>query len=308
MSDNNYGIQASIVVATHNRQAKLAKCIDSVSNQTIPPDEYELIVVDDDSSDGTREFCAEQRGRVPYRFTYLTQEAGGPARARNLGISAAAGDLVCFIDDDSVVRKEWLQKLLDHYYAEPQSSAGFKGRVENLSSGPEESFSDLLGRYVYRAEHSYATNNIAYRKTVLKQVEGFNTTFPVAAYEDVDLALRIKRKGYNIVFCNDIVVRHPYENTLDEFKNKCFVNGIGLRHYLRVNLFKHPLVSCVILLNELLPLFKSNPFRPDNLNWKSMGRNDLLWIKARWTITGLLRGKSLIRQKDVLNDEKLQTQ
>jgi len=308
MSDNNYSIQASIVVATHNRQAKLAKCIDSVSNQTISPDEYELIVVDDASSDGTKEFCSEQRGRLPYRFTYLTQEIGGPARARNLGISAAAGDLVCFIDDDSVVHEEWLQKLLDHYYEEPQTSAGFKGRVENLSSGPEKSFSDLLGRYVYRAGHSYATNNIAYRKAVLKQVEGFDTTFPVAAYEDVDLALRIKRKGYNIIFCNDVMVRHPYENTLDEFKNKCFVNGIGLRHYLRVNLLKYPLLSCIILLNELLPLIKSSPVRTKHHNWKSMGRNDLLWIKARWTITGLLRGKSSIRHKDILNNERLHRQ
>src|SRR4051794_39301109 len=101
----------SVVVPTRDRSERLDALLQSLSAQTLPPGDFEAIVVDDGSRDGTPQMLAEAAERHPYRLTIVSGEGRGPAAARNLGWQAAAGDIVAFTDDDCEAGPGWLEAI-----------------------------------------------------------------------------------------------------------------------------------------------------------------------------------------------------
>ena len=89
----------SVVIPTLNRSALLAKTIDHIETQTLPQDQYEIIVVDNNSSDDTLPIL-EQKADSYANFRFSSQRKPGAAATRNLGLEMARGEIVLFIDDD----------------------------------------------------------------------------------------------------------------------------------------------------------------------------------------------------------------
>lgn len=100
----------SIIVPVYNEALYLAPCIESVISQTVS--DWELILVDDGSTDGSAEICDDYAVRDA-RISVLHETNGGPARARNLGIKRAKGDYVAFIDGDDLLHAQYLESLLN---------------------------------------------------------------------------------------------------------------------------------------------------------------------------------------------------
>src|SRR5258707_10281865 len=90
----------SVVIPTYNRCASLRRLLDALARQTLSADRFEVIVVDDGSSDGTRELLRTLK--TPYALVSIEQPNQGPGAARNRGVRAASGDLILFLDDDVV--------------------------------------------------------------------------------------------------------------------------------------------------------------------------------------------------------------
>mgnify|MGYP005854478859 CR=1 FL=1 len=224
----------SIIIPTHNRKDLLRHCLEAVTCQDYP--DYEVIVVDDGSTDGTGEMVQHEFPQVHY----LRQEPNrGPAAARNRGIEAATGQIIAFTDDDCRVPPDWLSRLADGYQRYPQV-VGVGGYLE----APEEVLaSNIFAQYErYMARHMYhvseeecldgfecpagGTNNMSYRRAVLQEVSGFDESFPYAAGEDADLKWRICEQGHPILF---IPVRaiHLQSYCWDTFSRQCYVRGRG---------------------------------------------------------------------------------
>lgn len=199
----------SVVIPTHNRRDLLRRCLGAVLNQDYP--DYEVIVVDDGSTDGTGEMVQREFPQV----RYIRQESNrGPAAARNRGIEAARGEIVAFTDDDCVVPRDWLARLADGFrrYPDVAGVGGFQDPPEmlirrNLIARSEHA--RRLRRWGGRSAQEVmggaeipglGTNNVAYRRDVLLQVGGFDEHFPVAAGEDADLKLRIAQAGYRLLY------------------------------------------------------------------------------------------------------------
>jgi hypothetical protein len=161
---------------------------------------WEVLVCDDGSQDGTEELM-RQWCQKEARLHYLRQQQRGPAAARNLGIRKARAPLVAMTDDDCLPAPGWLAAL--YQAAQRPGIAGVEGRVTpGRSLGPGET-----------APHNesggvYLTCNILYRRDVLAAVGGFDSRFPVAAFEDCDLAARARRHG-EIAWCPEALVVHP---------------------------------------------------------------------------------------------------
>jgi len=119
----------TIIIPTYNRLEQLKTCVASLNNFTFPKDNYEILVVDDGSTDGTsgseKSFVASFDGRLKF----LRQENKGPAAARNFGIQHAQGNIIAFIDDDCEPKKEWLGELIKGY--EDPKVAGTGGTILN---------------------------------------------------------------------------------------------------------------------------------------------------------------------------------
>src|SRR2546430_10472903 len=112
----------SVVVPTWNRAALLRDALASLASQDYPPERYEIVVVDDGSTDATSAVAADsvESDSLP-RVQYVRQAHAGLNAARNAGIAAAKGDLICFVDDDVEAPRAWLRAIVQgaarHPYA-----------------------------------------------------------------------------------------------------------------------------------------------------------------------------------------------
>lgn len=204
----------SVVVATRNRADRLAALLESLRHQTFV--DFEVIVCDDASTDGTPDVLAAPSG-VALR-TLRHDAPRGPARARNAGWLAARGGLIAFTDDDCVAMPDWLQAGVDAWGGDPE-------RFVQGSVGPIAAERDRLGAFSYTIlvegpTPNYETANMFYPRALLERLGGFDETFPRPAGEDVDLGWRARGTGARPAFASDARVEHA-------------VVEIGMRGYLR---------------------------------------------------------------------------
>jgi glycosyltransferase involved in cell wall biosynthesis len=196
----------SVVVATYNRPARLARLLASLRAQSLGAGSFEVIVVDDGSAGETAAVIAGQLGQPGLALRVVHHPVRrGPAAARNSGWRTAAAPLVAFTDDDCVADPDWLQALLSAAARAP--GALVQGRtVPDPGSEP-----GLLARTVRveRLGPQYETCNMLYPRSVLESLRGFDEAFGTGpAAEDTDLAWRALEAGHPAVFAERAVVRH----------------------------------------------------------------------------------------------------
>lgn len=227
--------RTSVVIASFNSMRTITQCLDSIRDQDHPS--YEVIVVDDGSTDGSVEACSS------YPMVRLIRlDRGGPSRARNKGIEAARGEFIAFTDSDCIVRRDWLRELERGFLDE--AIAGVGGEQVSPDGESEfgrtvQEFFRLIGfvtdyitlRRTLSETHHNPTCNVAYRKRVLKQVGGFaEDLFPC---EDVELDRRIRLCGYRLMFNPDAVVAHFRPRSYRGFARMMKRYGVGEWHLWR---------------------------------------------------------------------------
>ncbi|MBD2653103.1 glycosyltransferase [Synechocystis sp. FACHB-383] len=202
----------SVVIPTYNRLPILEKCLRALEKQTFNQDliaGYEIVVVDDGSTDGTLAWLAERRQELPHVRSW-EQDHQGPAAARNLGVKHAQGDTIIFIDSDLVVTEVFLQahaEGLQRGKAQYNSDRVFTyGAVVNTCNfdSPESEPYKLTD---YSAAF-FATGNVAIAKQWLLEAGLFDTGFQLYGWEDLELGVRLKNLGLKLVKCPRAVGYH----------------------------------------------------------------------------------------------------
>lgn len=207
----------------------LRQAIESIRQQEFQ--EYELIVVNDGSDDGTKEYLDSLLPNARIKVVHQLQL--GPAAARNAGIKIATGAFVAFTDDDCTVPKNWLNQF---YLAfQPSQIDIIGGRVQNaflqniyseVSQETTNYFVQLLNRQ--NADSGFLTsNNIAYRVEVLRNAGCFDERFRFAGGEERALNQTIISKGGRSLFSPDIVVQHHQALTFRTYIHQQFRYGKG---------------------------------------------------------------------------------
>jgi glycosyltransferase involved in cell wall biosynthesis len=194
----------SIIIPTYNRKHMLKEAIESLFDQTYPKDEYEIIVCDDGSTDGTEFLVKEMMKNSLYPLRYFKQENQGPAVARNLGINNARGEIIGFTDDDCIPSSTWIEKAIPNF--ENIDVIGVMGCVLPLGDIKKKWYNSVHTFKITEKDIFYGTGNIFYRKQTLLEVGGFDSEFKIL--EDLDMADRILKKGYKIDFNKDVMVHH----------------------------------------------------------------------------------------------------
>jgi GT2 family glycosyltransferase len=158
----------------------------------------------------------------------------GPAAARNAGMRRASHDLVAFTDNDCVVAPNWARRMYQYMRDASPRTAGVGGRVLALG---DDVFSryytyhkilDPLmdhGRWLY-----VVTANAAFRRSVLKEVGGFDADIRVPGGEDPGLCFKVLERGYRLEYDANAVVFHEYRPSLRDFVRTFFRYGAGCRH------------------------------------------------------------------------------
>lgn len=231
-------MQITLIIPTYNRKDLLRQCLTAATRQDYPT--YEVIVVDDASTDGTAAMVQQEFPQVRYLRQATNQ---GPAAARNRGIAAATGEIVAFTDDDCLIPPAFLTCLLAGYLRYPQV-AGVGGYLE----APDTLLhTNLFAQYeVYVTQQIYhagtqpylggfecpagGTNSMSYRRTLLTAIGGFDPTFPVAGGEDADLKLRVVQQGSLLLYI-PIKVVHLQPYTLQSFLKQYYKHGRGAVYF-----------------------------------------------------------------------------
>jgi len=195
-------IKTSVIIPTYNSKEDLRTCLRALAGQAYPKDQFEIIVVDDGSTDGTEALVKEleQTNGVANGVRYVKQSNRGPAVARNAGIREAKGEIVVFIDADCIADADWLKQLDESF--EDQKVVGASGSTIS----PEVL---VFPWKIAPAGFGFTTCNMAYRRDVLNEAGGFNEKFEAPYYEDTDLALRIERNFGKIIQNDRAIVIHP---------------------------------------------------------------------------------------------------
>lgn len=200
----------SIIIPTFNRRELLLKLLDAVNTLQAEPGELEVIVVDDGSTDGTREVLALRRDAFPVRW--VPQASQGPSAARNRGAAEARGDILGFLDSDVVVQPAWWRAAAPHFQ-DARTAA-----VEGATRPPDERRPTPFTNYVSNTRgREYQTCNFLCRRDVFLRLGGFDGRYCTRTRgfgmlhnrEDTDLAFSLQEAGYRIEFELRALVWHP---------------------------------------------------------------------------------------------------
>ena len=193
-----------MVVPTYRRAALLERCLAALAAQSLPAEQYEVVVVHDGPSDAARRLVAKHArpGGPAVRYLELAARRG-PAAARNLGWRAARGAVIAFTDDDTVPDAGWLENGL-HWFEGPVDAAW--GRlVMPLGSEPTDYELDAAGL----ASAPFVTANCFCTRRWLERLGGFDERFERAWREDSDLYFRLLHAGAGVVRAANALVVHP---------------------------------------------------------------------------------------------------
>lgn len=199
----------SIVIPTYNRLPILQKCLKALENQSIPAKSaisgYEIVLVDDGSTDGTLEWLQAAAVEFPHVKSYL-QNHQGPAAARNLGVEKALGDTIIFIDSDLVVTETFLVAHAQALTKADSDRTFTYGRVINTCN-----FDDPTSEPYKLTDFSaayFATGNVAIARHWLDKAGLFDTRFQLYGWEDLELGVRLKKLGLKLIKCPDAIGYH----------------------------------------------------------------------------------------------------
>ncbi|WP_214104003.1 glycosyltransferase [Acrocarpospora catenulata] len=242
-------LQCSVVIPTYNRVGLLRHTLDSLVGQTLPTDQFEVLVVDDGSSDGTAEMVDTFRGRLNLRYFFQEDEGYRAAKARNVGIAAASSDIVVLIDSGVLAHSGCLQAHVDSHRstAEPLAVVGYvycfnldnedailinqaidfedpDGTIARLEEKGNwldirelfyemygDNFGDLPAPWL-----NYWTCNVSARTDRLRRIGMFDEEFKRWGGEDIDLGYRLFRDGARFVLNRQAAAIHcPHEKSFD---------------------------------------------------------------------------------------------
>jgi GT2 family glycosyltransferase len=193
----------SVIIPTYHRNDLLANCLDCLAPnvQTLPVEQYEVIVSDDGSQTTAQEMICD---RYPWA-KWVAGSRQGPAANRNNGARYAKGEWLVFTDDDCLPDPQWLEAYAKAVVTEP-SCLVFEGRT--YVDRPRRTLAEISpanesGGYLWSC-------NFAIQRQLFESISGFDERFPYAAMEDVDLRRRLTKAGYKFSFIKTASVCHPW--------------------------------------------------------------------------------------------------
>jgi len=236
----------SAVICTYNRDKYIGKSIESLVNQTLLDNQYEIIIVDNKSTDNTREVVCDGFKDVNH-LSYYYEPVQGLSQARNTGTKNAKGTYIAFLDDDAIACNDWLERIVDAFenYEAQLGSVGGKispiWEVERPSWLSDEivpvlTVLDWFDKPTILSEKYWlAGANIAFPKFLLDQMGGFDTSLGrkgsnLLSNEETVMRQDIEKAGYQCLYDPKIYVDHhvPSERVNQKwFKRRFYWQGVS---------------------------------------------------------------------------------
>ena len=199
-------IKYSVIVPAYNAMNTLEACLKSLNQQSTNNEEYEVIIVDDCSTDRTSDIAKQ------FPIRYFRQQNQGPATARNKGAQEAKGEIILFTDSDCMPQNNWIEEMVKPF-DDPKVMA-VKGVYKTNQKALTARFAQI--EFEERFEMLKKVESIdmvdtysaGYRKSIFLSLGGFDPSFPVANNEDTELSYKMSQAGHKMVFNPNAIVYH----------------------------------------------------------------------------------------------------
>jgi glycosyltransferase involved in cell wall biosynthesis len=213
----------TVVIATHNRAEHLINALDGLANQSLPKEDYEVIIVDNASTDNTK-LIASEKASLFTHFSYFYEATPSANLARNIGWQKAAGEYVAYMDDDAIPQYNWLERLVQDFNTIQPKPGIVGGKVVPMweSARPGWLHPKLLGalslvdysdKPIFLEKKYPFSVNMAFQKQLLKEFGGFDLQLgrkgkKLLSGDETAISIRIKKAGYGIFYDPAALVKH----------------------------------------------------------------------------------------------------
>jgi len=225
-------VEASVVVPCYNEEDTIGYCLEALIDQDCDFP-YEIIVVDDGSTDRTVEYAVaflEKAALGGVSLRVVKAGKGGPARARNIGLRHSRGKYVIFVDADCEANSNWISIMVKEASKECVVGVGGPYMTKNSMSKVADYVSlELEYRHLRMMSNRVdfvRSANACFHKDVLMEIGGFDEDFTSANAEDSDLCFKILRRGYRLNFSAKAWVRHRHPSTIRHYLRQQFSRGV----------------------------------------------------------------------------------
>lgn len=225
-------MRLSVVIATYNRADVLCETLRRLNRQTLPSDQYEVIVVDDGSPDNTTQLVEALAPELNYEFRYLRHDNHGPGYTENVGIKAAQYDLLLLMADDIWAEPQLLARHLAGHEQHPAPHMGVLGRVAQSAELPATVLHQHWDPFQYDRFTPgveldglyFLACNVSVKRQFLLD-NGLFLERRGAAHEDIELGYRLSQKGLRLIYDAAAGAFHQHEETLDGICRRAFERG-----------------------------------------------------------------------------------
>lgn len=217
----------SVVIPTYNRSHILKQCLYALGQQTIPKNEFEVIIINDGSTDDTEKTIFETKKELNLNINYFKQNNEGQGKARNLGIKKAQGEIIVFIGDDIFVKPNFLEEHLLSHKEHPKDNEAVLGYttwhpnikvnflMNFLEHGGHQFAYDNLKNKKIANFHYFYTSNISLKRNILLKHK-FDEDFKKYGWEDIELGYRLEKEENLILYYNPQAMGYHYHEVEKE--------------------------------------------------------------------------------------------
>src|SRR3990170_1957144 len=238
-------LDISVVIGTHNRQNMILDCLRSLENQNDPSELFEILVIDNASTDLTKKLVLTHLKKSKVKIRYIFEQKLGHSMTRNRGIQESEGNLIAFLDDDARAERNWLHEISSSF-KKSSTVMAVGGKIIPQTTVPipdwiPEHVLPLLTFVDYgemeKQIHPPQTpvgTNMAFRKVVFEEIGLFNTNLGrkgtrLLSGEENDFFLRMKEKNLCVWYNPDAIVYHALDSqrfTKKYIRSRVFWEGV----------------------------------------------------------------------------------
>lgn len=271
----------SVVIPVYNRPQLLQSCLTPLLRQSYPLERYEIIVVDDGSTDDTGQRAEALLQSWEGTARVISKPNGGPASARNAGLHLSTAEVIVFIDSDCIANQTWLTELITALQLSKADGIGAPVVGMNTDGWVSRyvEFTGLIHHRVKQGKVAYLTTpNTAFLRSSLLAVNGFDERGHRYNAEDADLSFRLLDRGFMLAVTTSAAVQHEHRQSVTSLFRTLYYYGRG--NYLYAQTWKNGrsfIVESIrhlgaIALSPLLTLLR-------------IKRAGLRWALAFWPLT-----------------------